>query len=122
MTHAKLGVMSRIWRFILWDFPRASVPYDIMVAVILLFIFLSPRELFHDQPKPASVVMIQAEHGDNAYWIEPELLSGVPENDRLDRANALVKSRFHGRQRIVRVEPILDAEQEVRGYVAFPGQ
>ena len=113
--------MGTIARFILWDFPRASWQYDVMVGLILAFIFLTPREVFRDQPKPASVVLIPSDHG-QAYWIEPDLLAGVPEDQRAARATALVRSRFQDRQRIVRVEPILDAEEEVRGYVAYHGR
>ena len=36
-------------RFILWDYPRASWQYDVMVGIILAFIFLTPREWFRDQ-------------------------------------------------------------------------
>ena len=35
-------------RFILWDFPRASWQYDVIVAVILAFIFLTPRVIRTD--------------------------------------------------------------------------
>ncbi|MGH9416880.1 MAG: hypothetical protein ACRD01_09655 [Terriglobales bacterium] len=38
--------------FIWWSYPRGSIEYDIMVGVILAFIFLTPRHLFRDQPRP----------------------------------------------------------------------
>jgi hypothetical protein len=38
-------------RLIFWDFPRGSVFYDLVVALILAFIFLTPAEWFRDQPK-----------------------------------------------------------------------
>ena len=31
-------------RFILWDFPRATWQYDVMVGIILAFIFLIDRK------------------------------------------------------------------------------
>ena len=38
--------MSRIWRtirdFILWSYERGTLQYDVMVTLILLFVFLSP--------------------------------------------------------------------------------
>ena len=40
------GQASGFKRFILWDYPRASWQYDVMVALILAFIFLTPREVF----------------------------------------------------------------------------
>ena len=36
------GKMSGFSRFLLWDYPRASWQYDIIVAIILAFIFLTP--------------------------------------------------------------------------------
>src|ERR1035438_1611358 len=31
-------------RFILWEYPRASWQYDVIVAIILAFVFLTPRD------------------------------------------------------------------------------
>ena len=48
-------------RFILWDFPRASWQYDVMVGIILGFIFLTPRDWFRDQariPNASSIAML----------------------------------------------------------------
>jgi hypothetical protein len=106
-------------RFVFWDYPRAGWQYDIMVGVILLFIFLTPREWFRDQPRASSIVMVQSpERGTSEFWIEPEQLEGVPEADRKLRAGALLKARFK-KQNVVRLEPIFDSEQAIRGYLAF---
>jgi hypothetical protein len=108
--------MGSLRRFILWDFPRASWQYDVMVALILAFVFVTPREIFRDQPKAASVVMLRG-----GFWIEPQLLMGVPENDLLGKATALVNARYKTRTKIGSVEPIYDdTEQEIKGYMAFP--
>jgi hypothetical protein len=111
--------MSKLGRFLFWDYPRASVPYDIMVGLILAFVFFTPREFFHDQPKAASVVMLPADESGGLFWIEPELLAGVPENERVSKAASLVNSRFKTRKYVSRVETILDSEQEIKGYMAF---
>ncbi len=47
--------MSRAWStikgYIWWTYPRGSVHYDVMVTLILLFIFVSPFFLnFKDEP------------------------------------------------------------------------
>src|SRR5579864_9514026 len=74
-------------RFVFWDYPRAGWQYDIMVGVILLFIFLTPREWFRDQPRASSIVMVQSpERGTSQFWIEPAQLEGVPEAERTSRA------------------------------------
>ena len=38
--------------FLWWTYPRGSLEYDVMVGVILAFIFLTPRSYFGDQPRP----------------------------------------------------------------------
>lgn len=105
-------------RFILWDYPRAGWQYDVVVGLILAFIFLTPREWFRDQPKASNIVMIPAEHG-NAFFIEPELLAGVPPAAWETKAGALVKARTGNKYNIKRVKPIFDSEQEITGYMAF---
>lgn len=47
--------MSRIWRtlkgYLFWTYERGSFHYDVMVSLILLFIFVAPRFIdFKDQP------------------------------------------------------------------------
>jgi hypothetical protein len=110
--------MEGLKRFILWDYPRAGWQYDVMVGVILAFIFLTPREWFRDQPKASNIVMIPAEHG-NAFFIEPELLEGVPESNWQATATAMVSARAGSRYTVKRVKPIFDSEQEIKGYMAF---
>ncbi|MBK5290153.1 MAG: hypothetical protein JJE04_00475 [Acidobacteriia bacterium] len=114
------GLGTGIKRFILWDFPRASWQYDVIVGLILVFIFLVPREVFRDQPRPKSIVMVPAEHGASGFWIEPELLHGVKESAWTRTVEKLVQSQAGGKNRsVVRVEPIYDHEQDIRGYMVY---
>jgi hypothetical protein len=110
-------------RFVLWDYARASWQYDVMVAIILAFIFLTPREWFRDQPRiphASNIAMLPGEHGSEMYWIDPELLSGIPENQRMSRLSGILKSRTGKNQTILRVQPIYDdSEKELKGYMAF---
>ena len=48
-------------RTIFWSYERGSWPYDVFVAVILVFVLLTPREWFHDQPQegPGSTSSVQ---------------------------------------------------------------
>ena len=38
-----------IWGFVFWTYDRGGVRYDIMVGMILAFIFLTPRGFFKDR-------------------------------------------------------------------------
>ncbi|HLW83134.1 MAG TPA: hypothetical protein VKS20_13935 [Candidatus Acidoferrales bacterium] len=40
---------------ILWSYDRGSWPYDVMVAAIVLFVLITPRRWFHDQPPNTSM-------------------------------------------------------------------
>lgn len=111
--------MRALSRFLFWDYSRGSWQYDVMVGLILAFIFLTPRHFFSDQPRPASVQMLPAEPGMGLFWIAPELLDGVPPDRLVDKAAALVNGHFKTRQTITRVEPMLDEEKDVTGYIAY---
>jgi hypothetical protein len=110
---------SALRRFLFWDYPRASWQYDLIVALILGFIFLTPREVFHDQPKAASIVMLPSEQSSIVYWIEPDLLESLPEAGRAERVANLIKDRSGKKHQVSRVEPIFGEEHELKGYMAF---
>jgi len=106
-------------RFLLWDYPRAVWQYDLMVGLILAFIFLTPREFFRDQPRAYNITMLPPVAGASVYWMEPELLAGVPETDRAQKASDLVRGRFGRSQALLRLEPIFDEEKEIKGFLAY---
>jgi hypothetical protein len=110
-------------RFILWDFARASWQYDVMVGIILAFIFLTPRDLFRDQPRistASSIVMLPTENGSHSFFVEPVVLSGVADNQRVAKLTEELRQRTSNRRLVVtRLEPILNSEGELEGYMAF---
>src|SRR5438477_13162040 len=110
-------------RFILWDYKRGSWQYDVMVGIILMFIFLTPRHFFRDQPripKASSISMLPSERGAYVFFVDAGLLSETAENQRVARLTELLQSRMDDRQlSVTRVEPILDSEGELQGYMAF---
>jgi hypothetical protein len=105
-------------RLLFWEFPRASWQYDIVVALILAFIFLTPREIFKDQPRAAQVVQIPSDSSANVFWIEPHLLPEDAAQQRL-KAAELVKARTGKNLQVYRIEPIANSEEEVMGYMAY---
>lgn len=107
-------------RLLFWDFARASWQYDIAVGLILLFIFITPRDWFHDQPKASSIVLLSSLRGSNRVFIATDLLSDTPEQQRPRRAAQLIRERTGKTWRVMRVEPIRDeAEQEIKGFIAY---
>jgi hypothetical protein len=107
-------------RFILWDYRRASWQYDVMVGIILAFIFLTPRGWFRDQPRASSVVMLPSENGSPVVFVDSEVLAGVAEARRVPEVTRLLQSRPETRHlAATRVQPIVDAEGGLEGYLAF---
>lgn len=110
-------------QLVFWEFARASWQYDLVVGLILLFIFATPRDLFRDQPRAASVVLLSSFRGTNRVFIATELLDRLPEAERTRRAEALIHQRTGKAWHVERVEPIRDeAEQEVKGFIAYTAQ
>lgn len=110
-------------RFILWDYSRGSWQYDVIVGVILAFIFLMPREWFRDQPRIANasnIAMISSGNGISAFFIEADLVSGIPDEQRAGRLNHLLQMRTGDKRlAVTRVEPVRDSEGDLEGYMAF---
>ncbi len=109
-------------RFILWDFPRASWQYDVMVGIILAFIFLTPREWFRDQPRipnASSIAMLPSENGSLVFFVDPALLDGILESQQAERLTQVLRTQTGNRRlTVTRVEPIRDSEGELQGYLA----
>ena len=103
-------------RFIFWDFPRASWQYDVMVGIIVAFIFLTPRAWFNDQPRiPDASEILPGQ-----FFVPPKVLSDLPENQWNSKLTHLLQSRRGGKRLVLtRVEPILNSEGELQGYMAF---
>jgi hypothetical protein len=110
-------------RFILWDYERGSWQYDVMVGIILTFIFLTPRDWFRDQPRiptASSIAMLPSENGSSVFFVNSELLAGVSETQRAAQLTHILQVRTQNHHLVVtRVEPVLDSERELQGYMAF---
>lgn len=112
---------SVLKRVIFWDFPRASWQYDVIVVGILAFIFLTPREVFRDQPKAQSIVLLPNDSpGEEVFYLEPKLLTDIPEADRFQQAARMLQNRHGKKLQLARVTPIYDIEnKEIRGFMAY---
>ncbi len=107
-------------RFAQWDFARGAWQYDIIVGLILIFIFATPRDWFHDQPKASSVILMSSQGRSSTVFIATSLLAGLPEAQRLRKAESLIHQRTGMRWHVVRLEPIHDeAQHETEGFVAY---
>ncbi len=115
--------MRTLWRALVrtlfWSYERGTWPYDLAVAAIVLFVLLSPRSWFHDQPQvgpppsPALVALLEEDpvSGRKTYRVDARLLASPRRTPELehDIHEAVRKnvSELHRRTfRIERIEPI----------------
>jgi hypothetical protein len=112
--------VPHVRRLVLWDFARASWQYDIVVGLILVFIFATPRDWFRDQPRASSLVLMASQRGTSQVFIATDLLEAVPEKERNRRAEALIHERTGKNWHVLRVDPIRDEQaQEIKGFIAY---
>jgi hypothetical protein len=84
--------------YLLWTHERGSVHYDVMVTIILAFIFLTPRFIHYgDAPKsdwPVNEIRMAADSAGHLICVVPaEMVPGKgtgPSNQDLDNAIARV--------------------------------
>jgi hypothetical protein len=119
-------------RTIFWSYERGSWPYDLMVVVIVAFVFLTPRSWFHDQPESSyaasSAVRLMSQDSDGrirVYRIDAQIL---PLQKRATKATPELERETHdilGRKvqelqdqtfQLLSIEPVRDANGSVLYY------
>jgi len=117
--------MTGIWRtirgYILWSYERGTIQYDVMVTLILLFVFLTPRWVnFNDKPvqhnpHPSGVVVTPDGQGGLIYQVEGSAVAG--QNDGQVRTELLrIIEPISGEVSITNYEPVRDRSGHVLSY------
>jgi hypothetical protein len=117
--------MSAVWRtirsYVLWQHERGTLHYDIMVTLILLFIFTSPYWInFEDKPvprnlHPTDVVVTSDAQGGLVYEIPAGAIK--PGDDGSVRAQLLsIIQPISGAVAIERYEGEPDRDGKVQSY------
>jgi hypothetical protein len=117
--------MNAAWRtirsYILWQHERGTLHYDIMVTLILIFVFFSPRIInFNDKPRPLNphptgVLVTSDGAGGLVYQIDGSAAS--PGDEAAVRAELVhVIEPISGEVSIVRYEAVSDRKGKVQGY------
>ncbi|MGA2096976.1 MAG: hypothetical protein ABSH39_11800 [Candidatus Acidiferrum sp.] len=111
-----------------WAYERGTWQYDLAVGLILVFVLLTPRAWFHDQPQmglpantPGQVVLLKSEGGTDTYRVDTRILAPPAQTPALENElhNALQKSLpdLHNKRfTIANIEPVRDADGTVIAY------
>jgi hypothetical protein len=108
-------IKSYLW----WTHDRGGLHYDVMVTLILLFIFLAPRYIdFKDKPVERtphqSGVNVKPDGQGFIYEIPAAAVGNAPD---VDKALLRVIEPIAGEVRLVETRPIMDAKGHVMHYL-----
>jgi hypothetical protein len=117
--------MNAIWRtirgYILWQYERGTLHYDVMVTLIIIFVLFSPRVInFNDKPiarnpHPTDVVVTADAEGHLIYQVAANAIS--PGDDASIREQLLrIIEPISGAVSIVSYEPVSDGKGKVQSY------
>lgn len=115
------GVWGTIRSYILWQHERGTLHYDIMVTLILIFVFGSPYWInFNDKPAPRNlhqtdVVVTANGQGGLLYEISASAISPGDEHSVRDQLQHVIEP-ISGTVSIVKVDAIPDAKGKTQSY------
>jgi hypothetical protein len=117
--------MNAIWRtirgYILWQYERGTLHYDIMVTLILLFLFLSPRVInFNDKPvarnpHPTEVVVSTDGEGRLVYQVAASAISAGDDQHVREQLLHIIEP-ISGAVSIVSYETVPDRKGQAQSY------
>jgi len=117
--------MNAIWRtirsYILWQHERGTLHYDIMVTLILIFIFFSPRVInYNDKPvarnpHPTEVVVSSDAEGRLVYQVSASALTAGDDRSVRDQLLHIIEP-ISGAVSIIRYDAVSDRKGAVQSY------
>jgi hypothetical protein len=117
--------INRVWRtikgFIFWSYERGTAQYDVMVTLILVFVFFSPRIInFNDRPvehSPHSTGVLVYPDGKGEFIYQIDAKAVAAGDDTAVRAALLrVIEPISGSVSISRYEAVTDNRGHVTSY------
>ncbi len=115
------GVWPTIRSYVLWQHERGTLHYDIMVTLILIFVFLSPRVInFNDKPAVrnphlSDVVVTPDAQGGLVYQISAGAITPGDDQSVRDQILRIIKP-ISGEVSILSYEAVADGKGHVQTY------
>ena|SRR5215470_2755010 len=117
--------MSAVWRtlrgYILWSYERGTLHYDIMVTLILLFVFVSPYYInYKDKPvernpHPIGLAIIPDQQGGFIYQIPAGAVDAKSDADISAQLQRIIEP-VSGAVTITKYEPVKDPRGRLQSY------
>ncbi len=116
--------------YLFWTYERGSFHYDVMVTLILIFMFIGPRFIdFKDKPvetvalHPSEVLVKEAGRNDEGtlfvYQVRAEDLSGAATDSERQAAILRIVEPISGEVTLKRYEPVRDPQGRTIAYNAW---
>jgi hypothetical protein len=126
------NVFTILKKTILWAYERGTFQYDILCALILLFIFVTPRTVFQDWPAINSphqfkfgeqIVDTYDDKGNPVLNISTQLVPAVEDAIALKNVvRSQLEKTLNKPISIADIKPIVDGNGETVGYSIWLGQ
>jgi hypothetical protein len=125
VLEVNVSPMGAIWRtirgYIFWSYERGSLHYDIMVTLILIFVFVSPRFInFKDKPVEhiphlTGVVVVPGATGELIYQIQASAVDTAAGGDVRRQLEKIIEP-ISGAVSITNVETVKDIAGHTQSY------
>ncbi|MGH9407425.1 MAG: hypothetical protein ACRD3D_16520 [Terriglobia bacterium] len=124
-TARALAAVRRVMaRSIFWTYERGSWQYDIICALILAFIFLTPAAWFHDQPtlgltnlrRTQGIIEIGHARDGWHYIIDARLVDSLAPASPNQAVGEILERRFHKPLTVESVVTLRDRNDVILGY------
>ena len=126
-------MLKLLRRYFWWTEERGSIHYDVMVSLILLFLFVSPQFINYKDRPVETVALHESEvlvkeagrSGENArfvYQIRADMPGGPqPSQTESERQAAILRvvEPISGEVSLERYEPVLDSHGKIVAYNAW---
>ena len=100
-------IFTTLKKILFWSYERATWQYDIMVVLILAFIFFAPNEMFHSHRSKTPV------------YLSSEELGQIGQDDLQQKISDLISSRYGHPVEVTRIERVVDDSKQLTGYLAW---
>ncbi len=126
------GVFAAVWektklvllRSVFWSYERGTWQYDLILLVILAFIFLTPRSLFRDRPTlqltdlrhNQGIVEVGHDKFGRKYLVDARLVESLAPMKLEDAIREIIQRRQQKPPVVKSIDPIRDRNKVVLGY------